>query len=612
MQREQYVLFAMTSDVLAVPAHADAKATLSELRRTRQRRRLGETDWYDIAYRVYLFALVGLVVVVWVSDAVDGAIGEGVDTQDLLTRGPAIIGLMVVVAFALGLRSGADGGPISIEVADIRHVLLAPISQRSVMLRPIGQRLRSAAFAIGLSGAVLGQLIATEVEGSRTAWAAACGVFGAIVGSTFVATAILSHTLRVPRWAATLVATILVAWQGLVAWGVWNGSTDGLARIGPGNLAGRLALWGISQRGIDVLAIVVAVAMAAAALALGGRLRLEPLARRGELVSQLRFAATVQDLRTVVQLRRQLRSEVLRTRQWGQRHVPTRPSPETPTRAHHRPAATPSTTPATTQSKASSKASSKTPATPVGPAVRPRPSVVWRRGSRSLRRLPLARLIRIALLAALAGVGGALTYDSSPLFGLVLLGALFLVGLESLEPLSQEVDRPDLTDGYPIERGWIFANHLLASAVLLVGIAIIGAATAAAIDPSLTLGAFAIAIPMAWAGAMGGVVVTVLDAPTAPSTTTLLGTPRDAETSFVPPEFAGFSTVITAMIPVVVSAVGTVPVFVARFTDDAASVGRSIVGLALFIAVGVVWVRRRDPWTAKIRNFFEEGRAAAS
>jgi hypothetical protein len=613
----------MTSDVLAVPAHADAKATLRELRRTRQRRRLGETDWYDIAYRVYLFALVGLVVVVWVSDAIDGAIGDSVDTQDLLTRGPAIIGLMVVVAFGLGLRSGADGGPISIEVADIRHVLLAPISQRSVMLRPIGQRLRSAAFALGLAGAVLGQLIATEVEGSRAAWAAACGVFGAIVGSTFVATAVSSHALRVPRWAATLVATVLVAWQGLVAWGIWNDSTDGLARVGPGNLAGRLALWGISQRGVDVLAIVVAVAMAAAALALGGHLRLEPLARRGELVSQLRFAATVQDLRTVVQLRRQLRSEVLRTRQWGERHLPDRPAPETATRAHRRPTATSTNTPTntptntttTTPSEAVSKAPTRTPSRTslaATPAVRPRPSVVWRRGSRSLRRLPLARLLRIALLAALAGLGGALTYDSSPLFGLVLLGALFLVGLESLEPLSQEVDRPDLTDGYPIERGWIFANHLLAPAVFLVGVAIIAAGTATAIDPSLALGAFVIAVPMAWAGAMGGVVVTVLDAPSAPSTTTLLGTPRDAETSFVPPEFAGFSTVITAMIPVVVSAVGTIPVFVARFTDDAASVGRSIVGLALFIAAAVVWVRRRDPWTAKIRNFFEEGRAAAS
>jgi hypothetical protein len=596
MQRAQYLHSAMTSDVLAAPAPSDAKATLKELRHTRQRRRLGELDWYDIAYRVYLFALVGLVAVVWISDAIDGAIGDSVDTDDLLTRGPAMIGLLVVVAFALGLRSGADGGPISVEVADIRHVLLAPISQRAFMLRPIGQRLRAAAFAVGLTGAVLGQLIATEVEGSRAAWALACGVFGAIVGSTFISAAVLSHALHVPRWAATIIATIVVAWQALVVWGVWNERTDGLARVGPGNLAGRLALWGISQRGIDLIAIVVAVAMAAAALALGGRLRLEPLARRGELVSQLRFAATVQDLRTVVQLRRQLRSESLRTRQWGQRDVPTRPVANSITLSRH-------------VAQVPTEAS---PAAPTDAATTPAPSVVWKRGSRSLRRLPAARLVRIALLAALVGVGAALTYESSPLFGLLMLGALFLVGLECLEPLSQEVDRPDITDGFAIERGWIYANHLVAPAVFLAIVSMIGAGVASAIDPSVAVGAFAVAIPMAWAGAMGGVVVTVLDAPAPPRTTTLLGAPADAETSFVPPEFAGFSTALRAMLPVVMSAVGTIPVFVARFSGDAASVGRSIVGIALFIAVVVLWVRRRDPWGIKIRTFFEEGRAASS
>lgn len=585
----------MTSDVVVAPVATDATATLRELRRTRQRRRLGDTDWYDIAYRVYLFALVGLVVVVWVSDAVDGAIGDEVDTQDLLTRGPAIIGLMVVVSFALGLRSGADGGPISIEVADIRHVLLAPLSRRSVMLRPIGQRLRSAAFAVGLAGAVLGQLIATEVEGSRASWAAACGVFGAIVGAMFVSTAVLSHTLRLPRWGATIIATAVVAWQSAVAYGVWNEDVEGLARVGPGNLAGRFALWGVNQRPIDLIAVGVALAMAVAALALGGRLRLEALARRGELVSQLRFAATVQDLRTVVQLRRQLRSENLRTRQWGQRRAPTRPTPRTVTRPRH----------VIPSKKAVKRAAA-------GEPTAPSPTIVWRRGSRSLRRLPVARLTRIALLAALAGVGGALTLTSSPLFGLLLLGGSFLAGLESLEPLSQEVDRPDLTDGFAVERGWIYAHHLLAPAVFLIVVASIGAGAATLVDSSLWLGALAVAVPCAWAGAMGPVIVTVLDAPTAPSPTTLLGAPRDAETSFVPPEFAGFSTVLKAMLPVVISAVGTVPVFVARFSGDAAAVGRSIIGLALFITVCVLWVRRRDPWGIKIRKFFEEGRAAAS
>ena len=569
-----------------VPDQRTSKATLDDLRTTRQRRRLGDTDWYEIAYRVYLFGLVGLTLVVWLSDAVDGVIGDGIDSADLLARGPSIIGLLVIAAFALGVRSGADGGPVAIEVADIRHVLLAPISRRSVMLRPVAQRLRAAAFAIGLGGAVLGQLIATEVEGSRAAWAAACGAFGAIVGVTFVATAVIAHTLRVPRWLATLLAAVALAWQGAVAWGIWNDDTTGVLRVAPGNLAGRLALWGIDHEPTGAIAVVVAVAMTAAALLLGGHLRIEALARRGELVSQLRFAATVQDLRTVVQLRRQLRSEILRTRPWGQRRRPARPTPV-----------------ALTRGRAVSAAASGD--------WSPSASAVWRRDSRSLRRLPAARLFRIAMLAAIGGVGAALTISASPLFGLLLLGALFFVGLESLEPLSQEIDRPDLTDGIPIERGWIYVHHLVASAVLLAGVGLIGAATALLVEPELGAFVFAAAVPMVWAAAMGPVVVTMLDAPSTPSPTTLLGTPRDAETSLVPPEFAGFSTALRTLLPVILSAVGTVPVFVARFADDAASVGRSLVALVLFTTLVVVWVRRRDPWGIKVRAFLEEGRAAA-
>jgi hypothetical protein len=135
---------------------------------------------------------------------------------------------------------------------------------------------------------------------------------------------------------------------------------------------------------------------------------------------------------------------------------------------------------------------------------------------------------------------------------------------------------------------------------------------AVAIEPDLGPLAFAVAIPMAWAGAMGPVVATVLDAPTAPTTTTLLGTERNSDISLVPPEFAGFSTALRTLLPVVVSAVATAPVFVARFVGDAAGVGRSVIGLVLFIALVVLWVRRRDVWGMKTRAFFEEGRAAAS
>ena len=313
----------------------DARATLRELRRTRTKRRLGSTDWYDIAYRVYLFAFAGLVLIVVLSDAIDGLIDDDVDVNVLLTKGPSILGIAVMLAVAMGLRSGADGGPISVEPADIRHVLLAPMSRRAVLFTPIWQRLRSTMFGFGLVGAVVGQLVATELVGSRAAWAASCAIYGAIIGASFVGAGVLAHAVRLPRWTASAVGTALVAWQAAVAWGIWNDTTEGLARIAPANLAGSVALWGIDQRPIDWLAIVAAIIVIGVSLACGGRLRLEPLSRRGELVSQLRFAATSQDLRTVVLLRRQLRAEAPRNRAWFGSRIGSastadrRPSPAT-------------------------------------------------------------------------------------------------------------------------------------------------------------------------------------------------------------------------------------------------------------------------------------------
>ena len=217
----------------------EQRAALRDLRRTRQQRRLGDTEWFDVAYRVYLFALAGLIAVVVASDAIGGVIGDDVTSDDLLTRGPSIAGLLIVVALALGLRSGADGGPVSIEVADVSYLLLAPISRRDVMVRPVGQRIRSAMFSVAVPAGVLGQFIAREVEGSRAAWAAAGAAFGALTGATFVISAVLSHTLRAPRWLATTIGALLLGWQGLAAWATWTvrsgtSETSAASRCRPG------------------------------------------------------------------------------------------------------------------------------------------------------------------------------------------------------------------------------------------------------------------------------------------------------------------------------------------------------------------------------------------
>jgi hypothetical protein len=347
---------------------------------------------------------------------------------------------------------------------------------------------------------------------------------------------------------------------------------------------GSIALWGVRQRGIDVIAIVVAIAAVALAVAICGGLRLEPLARRGQLVSQLRFAATVQDLRTVVILRRQLRAETLRARPWG-------PDPRTSSR------------PTVTGRPA--------PAVPGG--RRPAPAIIWRRGGRSLRRLPAARVFRIAVLAALGGVGASLSVSSSPLSALLLLAAAFLVGMESLEPLSQEIDRPDRTDGLPVDRGWLHVHHLLASAVLLVVAGLVGAVAATITDPEHAAAAFALAVPVAFLGSTGAIVTTVLDAPAPISvaSTTITGAPRGQESPFAIPEFAGASMAIRTIAPVVISATAVLPVLLMRVDPSPSTIVRSTIASAIFIAAVLWWVRRRDRLAIRIRAFFAEGRASA-
>ena len=247
-----------------------------------------------------------------------------------------------------------------------------------VLFTPIWQRFRSMMFSFGLVGAIVGQLVATELPGSRAAWAASCAIFGAIIGALFVGAGVIAHAVRLPRWGATGIGAVLIAWQAAVAWAIWNDSATGLERVAPANLAGNIALWGIDQRPLDALAIVFTVAVIVVGLALGGHLRLEPLARRGELVSQLRFAATSQDLRTVVLLRRQLRAEAPRNRSWIA--MPRPATARLPLRASGR-----------SQAGRGPKTGAAR-----GGVPHMHPTVVWRRGVRAIGRLPASRVGRIA------------------------------------------------------------------------------------------------------------------------------------------------------------------------------------------------------------------------
>ena len=190
------------------------------------------------------------------------------------TAGPPCIGLFAVAAFALGLRSGSDGGPISLEAGDVRHLMPAPVPRRAVLLTPVVQRCRAAGLrrpdrrghrrpAGGRDGC----------PDRRAAWAASGAAAGALIGLLFVAdrrarprvagAPLGGHrrSARSSRWPRSWRRPRLVPGRG----------TDSAAwRCGA-----------CARTSSTCVSVAVVLAMAVAALALADRLRLEPLVAAG-------------------------------------------------------------------------------------------------------------------------------------------------------------------------------------------------------------------------------------------------------------------------------------------------------------------------------------------
>jgi hypothetical protein len=532
---------------------------LRDLRARRKRNRLGELEWFDAAYRVYLVALFGGGAALWLSEAIGDTALTASQAVDVVRNGPAALGVVAALAFCAGLRSGSQGGPLALESADVAHVMLAPIDRRRALLRPAVQRIRGAAFTGAALGALFGQLAGRRLPGSALAWCGSGALFGVLTALLWVGAALVAHAFRLRLVTTTIIAVAGLGWQvGALIWHL----------PGPANLDGSLALWGERQRPVDLVALVLAVALVGAGVALLERTSLDALERRSSLVGQLRFAVTMQDLRTVILLRRQLTHEHTRRRPWI-----------------------------------------RLPPTGRGHAT-------WRRGWHSLLRFPTGRVVRMAFVAAVVGACQVAAFrGTTPL--VAVAGVLaFVLGLEVLEPLSQEIDQPDRTESFPIERGELLSRHLLAPVVAITPFAVIGAAAAVIVGRVTGDGigisvAALLALPTAFAGAAGAAVSIVRDAPDPVSATT--------QERFVPPEMAGISTVLRTLLPLVVSTVGTLPVIAAR--ESVRSEGTSAAlptalraAVAVLLVVGAVgwWVRARDRIHRKIRAFMAEGRSHAS
>ena len=511
------------------------------MRTVRRRHRVAELEWFESLYRVYLAAFVGGGSVLFLSGLVGDRPIEGDALADLTRHLPHVVGLLTALVVFLGLRSGANGGPIAVEEPEVRHVLLSPVPHSAVLRHPAIQRMRTFAFAGALAGAAANQLLQRRIptaEANLVVFAMWGALAGAVIGSLFVVSALVAHGTGAPRWSMTALGAALIAWQ------TWVTVSD-VRVAGPFDFVGSLSMWWLRVSWRDLIGFAAVVVLIGVAIKLAGDLSLEALARRSSLVSQLKFAVTLQDIRTVMLLRRQLSQEHMRARPWV-----------------------------------------KVPRTM-------RRDPVVGRGFRSFAHFPARRLVRMLLLCLAASVAMVWAWrGTTP--GVVVAGLLlFVMGLDAVEPLSQEVDQPDRTDALPVDRGLLMTRHLIVPALTMVPFVPVAVLVAFVMEPGGSTLAYAalFAVPALLGGLAGAAINTVAGAPD-PVGGAMQGLA-------MPPEMSGLTTLLRGAWPPAVSVIACLPVLGLRagLENGRDALGNSMRGVGAVVIVLVLvagWVRQRD------------------
>ena len=225
-----------------------------------------------------------------------------------------------------------------------------------------------------------------------------------IVGLSLGA-ALVASGHRLPRWAATGIGLVLLAWSAVDVAGVDLGGTA--LPASPGRAVGWLALAPLdAPRRCRSCPSSSPWACWSVGMAGVGGLSVEAAEQRTALVGQIRFAATLQDVRTVLVLRRQLAADRPRDRPWVRLGRGGRLLKPVGLRAWH-----------------------------------------------GILRFPATRVARLLLLAGVAGAALRGTWSGTAPLVVAAGLATWLVGLDLVEPLAQEVDHPSRRELYPLHEG---------------------------------------------------------------------------------------------------------------------------------------------------------------
>ena len=150
---------------------------------------------------------------------------------------------------------------------------------------------------------------------------------------------------------------------------------------------------------------------------------------------------------------------------------------------------------------------------------------MWSRGLRGVLRWPAARVGRLVLLGAVAGLALRGAWEGTT--PLVVVGglALYIAALDAVEGMAEEVDRPTRSRTLPMDPGELHLRHLPVAVAVMLVTGVVGAAAVVAASLQAAAVAAACVVP----GALGSVA--------GAATSVLSGAPDDAAWSLAPPRW---------------------------------------------------------------------------
>jgi hypothetical protein len=497
------------------------------LGQARRKTRRTVIDFWEAIYQAYVAGFVLAIVVAAIASVLPQDEISAAGVMDVVARGPALLGLFVALAAYIGIRSGIHGGPLVFEAATVHYVFQSPVDRAFVARRAALKQLRTAVTWGFVGGSGLGLAVSASLPGNTAELVLGFGAVGGLAGVLMFGAALVASGRPVSNVAATIVGVLFVGWS--VADVALATTTS------PLSLVGHIGLWPLSGTPLSLIGVALVAVTVSAGVWRAGEFSLEASLQRAGLVSQIRFALTMNDLRTVVLLRRRLANHSYRSEPW----------------------------------------------LPVGRSKGLRLPVL-RRTVQSQLRQPLPAVIRLTALGIGAGASVGLATRGVAALALIAGLLMLVAGYDVMEPLAQEVDNPGRWATYPRGAGDLAVRLTVAGAVSMLPVALLAGIVAVAIGGSDVAAIAIVVFPLATVSSAVGA-----------SVSTLLGGP-DVMTSS---ELFGLAIVIRLVLPPIIAALPFAPVVVGLVDGSLPSVylPNSVVFVGLMAGLAWTWISQRNP-----------------